>query len=52
MLQYYNLMGPPSYMRSVVDRTVIMRRIPVYGSEEDGLILEAAVVLVVNGLRS
>jgi len=23
-------MGPPSYMRSVVDRDVVMRRIPVY----------------------
>jgi len=22
-------MGPPSYMRSVVDRNVVMRRIPV-----------------------
>jgi hypothetical protein len=26
----YNLMGPPSYTRSVVDRNVVMRRIPVY----------------------
>jgi len=25
----YNLMGPPSYMRSVVDRNVVMRHIPV-----------------------
>ena len=25
----YNLMGPPSYMRSVVDRNVVMRRMPV-----------------------
>ena len=24
-------MGPPSYMRSVVDRNVVMRRIPVAG---------------------
>ena len=23
-------MGPPSYMRSVVDRNVVMRRIPVH----------------------
>jgi hypothetical protein len=23
-------MGPPSYMRTVVDRNVVMRRIPVY----------------------
>jgi len=28
--KYYNIMGPPSYMRSVVDRNVVMRRIPVY----------------------
>jgi len=27
ILQYYNLMGPPSYIQSVVDRKVIMRRI-------------------------
>jgi len=26
---YYNLMGPPSYMRSVADRNVVMRHIPV-----------------------
>jgi len=26
---YYNLMGPPSCMRSVVNRNVVMRRIPV-----------------------
>jgi len=25
------IMGPPSYMRSVVDRNVVMRRITVYG---------------------
>ena len=30
---YYNLMGPPSYMRSVVDRNVVMRRIPVLETE-------------------
>jgi hypothetical protein len=29
ILLYYNIMGPPSYMRSVVDRNVVMRRIPV-----------------------
>ena len=29
MVLYYNLMGPPSYMRSFVDRNVVMRRIPV-----------------------
>jgi len=28
MVLYYNLMGPPSYMLSVVDRNVAMRRIP------------------------
>jgi len=26
---YYNNMGPPSYMRSVVDRNVVMRRMTV-----------------------
>ena len=26
IILYYNLMGPPSYMRSVVDRNVDMRR--------------------------
>jgi len=29
MILYYNLMGPPSYVRPVVDRNFIMRRIPV-----------------------
>jgi hypothetical protein len=28
---YYNLMGPPSYMRSVVDRNVVVRRMTVLG---------------------
>jgi hypothetical protein len=28
ILYYYYVMGPPSYMRSVVDRNVVMRRIP------------------------
>jgi len=27
--KYYNIMGPPSYMRSVVDRNVVMRRMTV-----------------------
>jgi len=26
-------MGPPSYMRYVVDRNVIIRRIAIYGQE-------------------
>jgi hypothetical protein len=30
VLSYYNLMGPPSYMRSVVDRNVFIRRTPVF----------------------
>ena len=29
IILYYNIMGPPSYMRSVVDRNVVRRRIPV-----------------------
>ena len=29
---YYNLMGPPSYVRSVFDRNVVMRRITVLSS--------------------
>jgi len=28
MVLYYNHMGPPSYMRPVVDRNIVMRRIP------------------------
>jgi hypothetical protein len=30
IILYHNRMGPPSYMRFVVDRNVVMRRIPVY----------------------
>ena len=30
IILYYNITGPPSYMRSVVDRNVVMRRILVY----------------------
>ena len=29
IILYYNIMGPPSYMRSVVDRNVVMRRMTV-----------------------
>jgi len=29
VLQCYNIMGPPSYMRSVVDRNVVMWRMTV-----------------------
>ena len=32
ILYYYNLMGPPSYMRSVVDLNVVMRRMTVHES--------------------
>ena len=27
--KYYNIMAPPSYMRSVVDRNVVMRRVTI-----------------------
>ena len=30
ILEYHNIMGPPSNMRSVIDRNVVMRRIPVF----------------------
>jgi hypothetical protein len=30
IILYYNVMGPPSYMRSVVDRNVVMRRMTVH----------------------
>jgi len=29
VLKYYNLMGPPSYMRPVLDQNIVMRHIPV-----------------------
>ena len=29
---YYNIMGPPSYMLSVVNRNVVMRRIAVFSA--------------------
>jgi len=31
ILLYYNIMGPPSYMRSFVHRNVGMRRMTVFG---------------------
>jgi len=34
---YHNLMGPPSYMRSALDRKVFMRRIPVREWKRPGL---------------
>jgi len=30
IILYYNVFGPPSYMGSVVDRNVVMRRMTVY----------------------
>jgi len=32
-MSYYNIMGPPPYMRSVVDRNVVMRCMTVYGND-------------------
>jgi len=29
IILHYTIMGPPSYIRSVVDRNVVMRPIPV-----------------------
>jgi len=29
IILYYNLMGPPSYMQSVVDRNIVMQRMTV-----------------------
>jgi len=29
IILYYNIMGPPLYMRSVVDRNIVMRRMTV-----------------------
>jgi len=29
IILYYSIMGPPSYMRSVVERNVVMRRMTV-----------------------
>ena len=34
---YYNLVEPPSYVRSVVDRNVFMRRIPVFADTQHSL---------------
>jgi len=34
ILYYINLMEPPSYMRSIVDRNVVMRRIPVFADRQ------------------
>ena len=34
IILYYNLMGPPSYMRSFVDRNVVMRRMSVLETQQ------------------
>ena len=36
--KHYNLVGPPSYMRSVVDRNVVMRHTPVVYSNDARLL--------------
>ena len=33
IIPYYIITGPPSYMRSVVDRNFVMRRIPVSSAD-------------------
>ena len=43
-LTLYNIMGPPSYMRSVVDRNVAMRRVSVIEGRGTTLIVIAHVV--------
>ena len=40
-------MGPPSYMRSVVDRNVVMRRIPAIVAIN--LYLASMVIVLTNG---
>ena len=39
IILYYNILGPPSYMGSVVDRNVVMRRMivcPFIGARGNG----------------
>jgi len=36
IILYYNIMGPPPYLQSVVDRNVVMLRIPVHSSAHRG----------------
>jgi len=33
IILYYNIMGPPSCMRSVVDRNVVMQHMTVHNTE-------------------
>jgi hypothetical protein len=33
-MYYYNLMGPPSYMRSIFDRNVVMRHLTVHTMQD------------------
>ena len=48
IILYYNIMGPPSYMRSVVDRNVVMRRIPVISFHPIHLAVIAIVSILMN----
>jgi hypothetical protein len=43
----YNIMGPPSYMRSVVDRNVVMRRVSVYSQPGDGQLPDTELLLMI-----
>jgi len=50
IILYYNIMGPPSYMRSVVDRNVVIRRMAVYmlAAVEDSSACESNPKLVIS----
>ena len=42
-------MGPTSYMRSVVDRNVVMRRIPAFRKEKRNFLASSKDVLILEG---
>ena len=43
--KYYNIMGPPSYMRSVVDRNVVMRRMTATDAKFQALKLVRSIIV-------
>jgi len=48
IILYYNIMGPPTYMRSVVDRNVVTRRMTVINQPHTTPVLSICLQLHVS----
>jgi len=48
IILYYNLKGPPSYTRSVVDQNVVMRRMTVFMYHSSKILRSTRTILTIR----